>query len=115
MASFSKYDEFALNLPEVSTAPHFEKISYKVKGKIFITHSVESSIFCIKLSPEMQEIFALHPNGAITAINNKWGLQGWTNVEFGKLEDEMIKQLILSAYITVAPKILGDNVSHLLV
>ena len=37
MADFQRAREFALSLPGVSEQPHFEKSSFRVNGKIFVT------------------------------------------------------------------------------
>ena len=37
MAEFQRAREFALSLPGVSEQPHFDKSSFRVNGKIFVT------------------------------------------------------------------------------
>ena len=37
MADFQRAREFALSLPGVSEQPHFDKSSFRVNGKIFVT------------------------------------------------------------------------------
>lgn len=101
-------------LPEFTTGDHFEKKAYKVKNKIFMTLHADDSKITIKLSPDDQDVFALHPGKKIYPVPNKWGEQGWTIVEFTELDAEMLRQLVVSAYVAVAPKTLREEAKMLL-
>ena len=107
-------DDILTALPEFTVGDHFEKKAYKVKNKIFMTLHADDAKITIKLSPADQDVFALHPGKKIYPIPNKWGEQGWTIVEFTELGAEMLHQLVVSAYVEVAPKTLKEQAKKLL-
>jgi hypothetical protein len=45
----------------------------------------------------------------IYAIPNKWGKLGWTYVELKKVNKEIAKDILTTAYCTVAPKALAKK------
>ncbi|MCB0645973.1 MAG: MmcQ/YjbR family DNA-binding protein [Saprospiraceae bacterium] len=101
-------------LPEFTTGDHFEKKAFKVKNKIFMTLHADGSKITIKLSPADQDAFSLHPSKKIYPLPNKWGNQGWTIVEYTEVDAEMLHQLVVSAYVEVAPKTLSEQAKKLL-
>lgn len=88
--------------PEVTEEPHFEKISFRVKKKIFATCPPDGSTLTVKLSPEDQNVFSLDRT-KIHPLANKWGNQGWTIAYTEKLDIEQLTDLLKTAYCEVAP------------
>lgn len=103
------FQEIALSLPEVKQEPHFEKTSFKVKGKIFATLNVAEYRATLKLSLEDQDLFGLHDSRAVFPVPNKWGKMGWTHIDFQHVKQEVIRDILIAAYIEVAPKKLGEQ------
>ena len=101
MVTSASLRKFALSLDGVTEQPHFEKTSFRVGKKIFVTLNESGSRACVKLSPEEQDLFSLHDKTAIFAVPNKWGKLGWTFVELKKVRAEVMKELISKAYLTV--------------
>ena len=108
MVTFEALKKLALSFPETSEAPHFEKTSFRVKGKIFATYDRHTNRACIKLGESDQDIFSLGNGGVIFPVDNKWGKQGWTIVELAAVGDELFAAALTTAYRTVAPKKLSD-------
>jgi hypothetical protein len=98
-----------LSFPEVTEAPHFEKISYRVKDKIFATIGENADLICVKLSVFDQDIFCLHDPKIIFPVPNKWGKLGWTYVDLKSISKGMLKEILVSAYCAVAPKKLAEG------
>ena len=73
-------------LQKFVVAVHFEKISFRVKKKIFATLSAQLSIACVKLSLVDQSVFCSIDQSIIYPVPNKWGLQGWTNINLAKIK-----------------------------
>lgn len=94
----------ALALPETTEEPHFEKTSFRVKNKIFLTCGNSGLTLTLKLSPIDQDVFVSIGKGGIYAVPNKWGKQGWTIIELNKIQDAILKDAITTAYCTVAPQ-----------
>ncbi len=109
MTGLEKLQEFALALPEASEEPHFEKISFRVRKKIFVTFSRENGRATVKLTEMDQSIFCA-ANKSIYPVPNKWGKQGWTIVEVQAVGPALLKAVVETAYCQVAPKKLAQQV-----
>lgn len=103
MATIEHLRKIAVALPEVTEEPHFEKISFRVKKKIFITYDPDKKWASAKLSVIDQDIFSKASKGSIYAVENKWGLQGWTIIELSKVNKSLFTDIIKAAYCVVAP------------
>jgi len=77
VTSAERVRELALALPETSTAPHFDRESLKVGGKIFAT--VGGRTVNLRLTPEQQDEMCAMVRAA-EPIPNAWGKQGWTSL-----------------------------------
>ncbi len=98
----------ALSLPETTEEPHFEKTSFRVKKKIFVTYDELNNRACLKFSENDQYAFSTIDKSVIYPVPNKWGQQGWTLIELDKLDDKIIEDAVKTAYCGVAPKKLTD-------
>ncbi|WP_373521816.1 MmcQ/YjbR family DNA-binding protein [Aquiflexum sp.] len=112
MKQFDFVRSFALSLPEVTEEPHFEKTSFRVKKKIFVTFDAANNKACFKFSRSDQDIFSMIDRSVIYPVPNKWGKQGWTLMELDRLEDEVLKDALIAAYCEVAPKKLAELVNR---
>ena len=108
MATFYTFEKIASSFPEVTIGPHFEKISFRVKNKIFATYDDTNGLATVKLSPMDQERFALS-NPTIYPVDNKWGKQGWTFMEVDRVNEKVLQEVLATAYCQVAPKALGKR------
>lgn len=67
-------------LPALTEASHFDRLAFKVDGKIFATLGADT--LNLRLSPELQgEVLAIL--GSAEPCSGAWGRQGWTTVRFG--------------------------------
>ncbi len=108
MVDLKTFRKLASALPEVEEAPHFEKTSFRVKKKIFVTLDVAAFRACVKLTEIDQSVFSTSP--AIYPVPNKWGKQGWTFIELKKVNRKLLEDALHTAYCTVAPKKLAELV-----
>lgn len=94
-----EFREIALSFPQTEEATHFDRRAFKViKKRIFATLHEESGTANLKLSLEDQASFSAFGKGAVYAVPNKWGQQGWTSFEIAKLPEELILDALDSAY-----------------
>lgn len=100
----------ALSLPETTEEPHFEKTSFRVKKKIFVSYDEKNNRACLKFSENDQYAFSTIDKSVIYPVQNKWGKQGWTFIELDKLDDEILKDALKTAYCSVAPKKLSEQI-----
>jgi len=95
---------FSASFPETTEEPHFEKTSFRVRKKIFVTYDFKTQLACLKLSKKEQDLFSLFDSELIFPVPNKWGKQGWTLAKIEDLEQEMIKDLLSASFNNVAPE-----------
>jgi predicted DNA-binding protein (MmcQ/YjbR family) len=103
MVNIETFRAIALSFPEATEAWHFEKISFRVKNKIFATYDEKRKRACIKLSEADQESYTTENKGVIFPVDNKWGKQGWTFIDMQKIKKPLFEAALTSAYIAVAP------------
>lgn len=112
MVSINIFRKIALLFPEVSEALHFEKISFRVKKKIFATFDEINKRANVKLSAIYQDVFSLSDRTIIYPVTNKWGKQGWTIIEMKKVNKDLFIDALTTAYCEVAPKNLADKIRN---
>jgi hypothetical protein len=103
MVTIQKVKTLALQFPETEEAPHFEKTSFRVGGRIFATLNEKDRKVTVKLAATDQDLFCLLKGDFIYPVPNKWGKQGWTIVELPKITASVLKEVLKTAYCTVAP------------
>lgn len=99
----------ALSFPESTEEPHFEKTSFRVKKKIFVSYSAAENRACFKLSDIDQSVFATIDAKHIYPVPNKWGKQGWTFFQLDILADDILIDALKRAYHTAAPQKLASQ------
>jgi predicted DNA-binding protein (MmcQ/YjbR family) len=104
MIDINTFRKAALSFPETTEEPHFEKVSFRVKKKIFASYDATNNRACLKLSETDQDLFSLHDRTIIYPVPNKWGKQGWTFIALERVNAETCLDALKSAYNTVAPK-----------
>lgn len=110
MVTIDTLRKLTLSFPEATEEPHFEKTSFRVKKKIFATYDDKLKRACIKLSEIDQNVFSAADKTIIYPLDNKWGKQGWTLIEMGKVHKDLFTDALITAYCEVAPKKLADQV-----
>ena len=112
MIKIDAFRKLALSFPETKEEAHFKKTSFRVKKKIFATYDDLNKRACIKLSEIHQNVFSSVDQSIIYPVNNKWGKQGWTNIELSKISKALFIDALTTAYCEVAPKKLAKQITH---
>lgn len=105
----SEFRKMAMNFPEAEEKPHFEKTSFRIKGKIFATFNISTEIATLKFSMVDQSVFCDMGKLQIYPVPNKWGKQGWTHLEVNKLDNMIIQDALTASFKLVAPKKISDK------
>jgi predicted DNA-binding protein (MmcQ/YjbR family) len=105
----AQFRKVALSFEEATEAPHFEKLSFRVNGKIFATVDEKAKRATLRLSPDDQGLFS-KAHKTISPVPNKWGKQGWTVVDLSNTRRDVIEGAVTAAFITVAPKKLAERI-----
>jgi hypothetical protein len=107
MVQISTCSAIALNFPETTESAHFDKISFRIKNKIFATFSEVSKIATLKLTLADQSIFCNLDPSVFYPVPNAWGKQGWTHMDLKKVKKQVMTGAMTAAYCAVAPKTLS--------
>jgi hypothetical protein len=108
MSDIEAFRRIAMSLPEVTEEPHFEKISFRVNKKIFATAVPVHNRATVKLSVIDQDVFCAFDNTIIYPVPNRWGKQGWTHIDLLKVREDMLTDILKTAYLGIAPKKLAE-------
>ena len=101
--SFIHFRNLCLAFPQSEESPHFEKISFKCKNKIFATYDSKLNSANIILNLEAQDLFTSISSGSIYPVQNKWGQKGWTTIDLNNCNPTLLIDILKHAYCTVAP------------
>lgn len=106
--TLSQVRKCALSLPATTEEPHFDRTSFRVKGKIFATARASETHIHVFLPEEQREpALAMHP-GFISKL--LWGgkVVG-PRVELPKAQPSTVKDLLTQAWQSKAPKAVGKS------
>lgn len=103
MTTIDDLRTLALSFPEATEEPHFEKTSFRVRKKIFAAYDQKNNRTTIKLSEIDQDVFSIADKHGIYPVPNKWGKQGWTQIDMSKVNKDLFTDALTTAYCEVAP------------
>lgn len=93
----------ALAQPEAVEAPHFERTSFRVRGKIFATFKPGGGQANLALPPELAASVLETEGAAVQPIN--WGaIRGWVVLDLARVRPGLLERLVPAAWSRVAPK-----------
>ncbi|MFA6945031.1 MAG: MmcQ/YjbR family DNA-binding protein [Pedobacter sp.] len=110
MVNESIIRKLALSFPESTESAHFEKISFRVRNKIFATLDLKNNLACIRLTPVDQNVFSAFDKSIIYPVSNQWGMQGWTLVDLQRVRKDLFEDMLTCGFCTVAPAKLADQI-----
>jgi hypothetical protein len=96
---------YALSLPETTEEPHFEKSSFRVKGKIFATVPEGGKLLHINVDPD--EGRALVEQDGDTFEPIRWGKSlkyDWIRIQLARAQRDQVEELLEDAWRRKAPK-----------
>jgi len=104
MISATSFSKTANSFDQVSEKPHFQKTSFRVKGKIFATLDQLANQATLKLTVADQSVYCLMRPSFAIAATGAWGKQGWTLINLRKAPKPLVLEALNKAYMQVAPK-----------
>lgn len=100
-----EFREMALQFPGTETAPHFDRVAFKiVKRRSFATHLETDNTANIFLTPDEQKTFCRMDRKNIFPVANKWGERGATTFILDRVDPSLVREALLSAYDAVVRK-----------
>ena len=83
--------QLAVAFEEAIELPHFEKTSFRVNKKIFATLNKTTKKVILEFTALGQSAFCSFDKSAIYPVTGKWGVQGWTMIEWKQLKKKYAK------------------------
>lgn len=97
--------KFALSLPETTEEPHFEKASFRVKGKIFCTVPNDKTLHIpVESAEEVHALIAEDPKAFEVIIWGKREVSDWVKVHLPHVDRAIVEELLEDAWRRKAPK-----------
>ena len=94
-----EFRAMALEFPGTETAPHFERVAFKViKRRSFATYLDTDNTANIFLTPDEQKAFCAMDKKNIFPVPNKWGEKGATTFDLNRVDESLVREALLSAY-----------------
>ena len=99
---------YALSLPEAMEQPHFDRTSFRVRGKIFATARESEPYIHVFVDESVREpALAMHPEWIEKLF---WGHKVvGLRIDLGKAQADALEELLLEAWKTKAPKALAQQ------
>jgi hypothetical protein len=92
----------ALSMPEAEEKAHFGRPDFRIRNKIFATIRPSARRAVVKLTvADQSALVAMDPE--IFSVNS-WSHPGWTNVDLDHITKGRFRQVVKTAWRTVAPK-----------
>jgi hypothetical protein len=99
MVSLEAARQIALSMPDALQYDHFGRPAFKSKGKrIFATLWPSENKMMVKLTLIDQSVFHTFDPAVFYPVPNKWGSKGATFVELSKVQPDMLKDAITTAW-----------------
>lgn len=102
----SKAIEFASRFEGAELKPHFEKLSFRVRKKIYATLDERSLEMVLKLSTEQQADYC-DRDPSVFPVKGGWGKKGWTTIALEDVSEDIFADAVTTAYCNVAPRALA--------
>lgn len=110
MVDLEAFRHMALSFEEATEEPHFEKVSFRIRKKIFATLDLDKKTAVLKLNEDLQAQFSETNENVIYPVKGAWGKQGWTVMELASIDKATAQQALKEAYCTVAPRSLTSHI-----
>ena len=104
MTDSATFTRIALSLPGAISAPHFDRVAFKV-NRTFATLAADGRSANIKFTPDEQELKCMVAPEIFRVIDNGWGRRGWTTMTLASAnEADIVAALKLAHAHAVAKK-----------
>ncbi len=94
--------KLALSFEGTTEKPHFEKTSFRIKNKIYLTLNVSAHQAVVKLTEEDQSLFCSHNKTTIFPVEGGWGKRGYTMIELESISKKLFAEILKTSFETVS-------------
>jgi len=93
----AEFRALALSLPGTGEVPHFERTAFRVR-RHYATLPPDGTSANLLLTPEEQAHYA-DLSDAVRPVPNRWGDRGWTTVDLGAAETDLVRAMLRAAWL----------------
>ena len=93
----------ALSLPGAEESSHFDTPDFRVRGKIFATLPGPDRMV-VRIDPEGQAVLLAAEPATFAPCPGAWGLKGWTIVQLGSVDPDVLRDLLVDSWSRLVPK-----------
>lgn len=104
MYSIAALRSLALSLPGTEELPHFEKTSFRRKGKIFATVHEGTHVATLKLSLVWQSVYVAAAPHVFSPVPGSWGIKGYTHALLQNAPPHLMEEALRNAWEEVGGK-----------
>lgn len=104
MVNFETCRNLALSFPDVTESPHFEKPSFRIAGRIFMTFHAAKNQAMLVLPEFEQSVLTAYDSSAIYPVKGFWGGKGATMFDLKKVKKSMFRDALQRAYTKAAER-----------
>jgi hypothetical protein len=94
----------ALALPGAEERSHFDVADFRVRGKIFATLPPGDDRMVVRVDPAEQAVLLAAEPATFSPASGVWGLRGWTVVQLGSVEVDVLRDLLVDSWRRLASK-----------
>jgi hypothetical protein len=102
MITVREVRKYALSLPGTVEAPHFDRASFRVRGKIFATIAPDGETGMLKLDLDHHEALLRSDPRSFFSFGG-WSRNGATGVRFATVRKALFRELLEEAWRNLAP------------
>jgi hypothetical protein len=95
--------ELALALPQVSEAPHFDRLAFRTPRKMFATLGAADDLN-LMFDPDLRDFFCEHAPEAMAPVPGGWGRMGATRCDLRVVDEATLMSALKAAHQLAAPK-----------
>ncbi len=103
MVTAKEFRALALSFPESVEAPHFDRASFRVRGKIFATIAPDGKSGMLKLDLDAHEALLRAEPETFFSFGG-WSRTGATGVHLARVKKALFRDLLAQAFGNVAPR-----------
>jgi hypothetical protein len=99
---------FLLSLPHAKEAQHHGQPDFRVRNKIFANLDDVAGAVTVKLATDAQDALMSRRHEAFS-LPGGWAKYGWTTIRLDLVDDDEIIDLVIDAWLEVAPESIHDQ------
>jgi hypothetical protein len=96
--------ELALGLAGTSEAPHFHRVAFRTKRKIFATMDGRVPDLNLMFDPALRDFYCEQGGDAFAPVPGGWGRMGATRCDLRQVDEASLLSALIAAHGLAAPR-----------